>query len=172
MTPAQRADGPSACPGNSLHERGRVGGTAPPGTCSKPQSPSRAERRAKYLLLWRAAFERRKSKVALPGALHEQRVACASCAGRQVCRLRVDIPGAAGAVKRPGVPYAPSGETESKETGFPRAGQRTEAMTRDYTSVPQPEERREATRLEGRGQGASRKRTGRILRDARKGALL
>ena len=100
MTPAKRADGPSACPGNSLHERDRVGGTTPPGTCSKPKSHPRAERRRSTCFRGRVAFLRRKGRVAPPFALHEQRLPCAASTGCQVCRLRAGRPGAAGAVKR------------------------------------------------------------------------
>ena len=40
-----RADGPSACPGDSSLERASVSASGAPGACSKPQSPSRAGRR-------------------------------------------------------------------------------------------------------------------------------
>ena len=52
-TPATRADGPSAGPGDSSHERGASAVATNPGAGSKPQNPSRAERR-RILLPWRA----------------------------------------------------------------------------------------------------------------------
>ena len=96
----------------------------PPGTCSKPKSPSRAERR--------------RLPASVAGCLHgqprrcsyEQRLACASAQVAMCVTGCVDAHGAAGAVNRPCVPHAPSGETEAKKTGLPRAGQRTGVMTR------------------------------------------
>ena len=39
-TPVTRADGPSACPGDSSHERGASAQATTPGTWSKPRNPS------------------------------------------------------------------------------------------------------------------------------------
>jgi hypothetical protein len=101
----------------------------PSGTCSEPQSPSACGTQAKYLLPGRAVFERRKSKVAPPLLF--------TSSGCPVLRHRAPgVPIACrytwrrGRGETPGVPHAPEGEMRDKETGFPRAGQTTEAMMR------------------------------------------
>ena len=99
QTPATRADGSSACPGDSSHERGSVSASDAPGTRSRPQSPLRAERRRMRCV--RGCY--------LP---------CASAHGCHVVHPR----GAAGAVKRPVVPHAPSGEKEQRRDRPPQAG--------------------------------------------------
>ena len=99
QTPATRADGPSACPGDSSHERGSVSASDAPGTRSRPQSPLRAERRRMRCV----------------------RGCCLPCASAHGCHV-VHPRGAAGAVKRPVVPHAPSGEKEQTRDRPPRAG--------------------------------------------------
>ena len=105
----------------------------PPGTCSKPQSPSACGTQAKYLLPGRAAFLRRKGKVAPPFALNEQRLPCAVSTGCQVCRLRAGRPGAAGAVKRQAFRTPLRGRRKAGMTGGPQP-ERTGAMTCVWSS--------------------------------------
>ena len=103
QTPATRADGSSACPGDSSHERGSVSASDAPGTRSRPQSPLRAERRRN--LRPRPGSTQRVSNVGLdhrPGA--EANTARGMPASNTA--------GAAGAAFRPVVPHAPSGDEE------------------------------------------------------------
>ena len=96
----------------------------------------RAERRAQYLLLWPSCGSL---------AIWARRIVCSArthtpCTAK-VHGCHVFARGAAGAVKRSSVPHAPSGEMRDKKTGLSRAGQRTEAMTRDYTPPSCPRRR-------------------------------
>jgi hypothetical protein len=115
-----RADGPSACPGSSLHERDkRRHQRRLLGHVSKPQNPSRAERR--------------RCPASVAGCLHRQpgralfERTAALClealkgAGRHGCRPRFDSHGAAGAVKRLSVPHVPSWENGRETTEDRRA---------------------------------------------------
>ena len=121
--PATRADGPSACPGNSLHERGRVSRNDANRDMQQAAKSIRV-RNAGRSTCFRGGLPSRGVNRRWPGRL----LSGSGCpvpqgAGRRVCRLRVGIPGAAGAVKRPGVPHAPSGDKgKQKTTGRPPAG--------------------------------------------------
>ena len=114
MTPATRADGPSACPGNSLHERGSVG----------RNDANRDMQQAAKSIRVRNAGEVPASAGGLPFRGEKERwprrllsrAAAALCfgTGRRVCRLRAGTPGAAGAVKRQAFRTPLKGETETE----------------------------------------------------------
>ena len=105
----------------------------PPGTCSKPQSPSACGTQAQYLLPRRAAFEAKEGGPAV--CSHEQRLPCAPAQAPGVpvaCRHTWRR----GRGETPGVPHAPTGEMRKARgrPACPRAGQRTGAMTRVWSS--------------------------------------
>ena len=99
QTPAQRADGPSACPGDSSHERGRVGASDNPWDMQQAEKSIRVRNAGEDLL-------------PRPGSA--QRSSALGWATARVSRKRhagcphPNHAGAAGAVKRPVVPHAPT----------------------------------------------------------------
>ena len=113
-TPATRADGPSAGPGDSSHERGASAVATNPGTGSKPQNPSCAERR-RILLPWRA----RPGNGLGPGPYAACEAACGSpCVDCEKAYGRSHAnAGAAGAAIRPVVPHSPSGANGRQREG-------------------------------------------------------
>ena len=111
-TPATRADGPSAGPGDSSHERGASAVATNPGTGSKPQNPSCAERR-RILLPWWA----RPGNGLGPGPY----AACEAACGSPCVDCEKGIRALACKCGRRGRGYSPSrsaqplGATEGKE---------------------------------------------------------
>jgi hypothetical protein len=105
-----RADGPSACPGGSPFEPGGVSTKAAiPGDMQQAAKSIRVRNAGDFLLSWRAAFERRESKVAPPLLFQSSgwpvpRARAARCADSGIGR-----PGAAGAVNRPAFRTPPRG---------------------------------------------------------------
>ena len=118
QTPATRADGPSACPGDSSHERGRVGASDNPWDMQQAAKSIRVRNAGEDLLPrpgsaqrssalgWATARVPRKRRAGCPHPTHA---------------------GAAGAVKRPVVPHAPTGGRDEEKTG-----ERDEAWPRWY----------------------------------------
>ena len=136
---------PKCMSGRQLARTGPASAPAtPPGICSKPKSPSRAERR--------------RCPASVAGCLHRQpgralfERTAALClealkgAGRHGCRPRFDSHGAAGAVKRPVFRAPPWGKRtkDDRRPARPGAGQSNGAMTCVLTSNPHPEEARSA----------------------------
>ena len=113
LTPARRADGPSACPGGSPHEPGTCRQKRQfLGTCSKPRNPFACGTRA--LSRFRG---------------------CLFCRVPKAHGSHVLAHGAAGAVKRPVVPHAPSGGLRNRTTGAPWGRTKHGAMTCVRTPV-------------------------------------
>ena len=98
--PATRADGPSACPGDSSHERERVGSSDASWDMQQAAKSIRV-RNAGEVPASGAGCLSEAEKERWPRRLLS-RAAAALCFGTgcQVCRLRAGRPGAAGAVKR------------------------------------------------------------------------
>jgi hypothetical protein len=153
-TPAQRADGPSACPGDSSHERESGAKQRIPGH-QQAAKPIRVRNAGEVPAsgagcLREAKIERwpRRCFRAAAALCFKHRAPGVPIACRYTWRR--------GRGETPGVPHAPMGDTEKGMSGFPRAGQRTEAMMRDSTSNPHPEEARSAvSKDEGRELAAS-----------------
>ena len=150
QTPATRADGPSACPGDSSHERGRVGAS---------DNPWDMQQAAKSIRVRNAGED------LLPRPGSAQRSSALGWATARVPRKRhAGCPhpthaGAAGAVKRPVVPHAPTGEMRNRIDRQALGPDQTRGddarpdFGRDANSSldPHPEEACAAGRLEGRG---------------------
>ena len=106
QTPATRADGPSACPGDSSHERGRVGASDNPWDMQQAAKSIRV-RNAGEDLLPTARFSPTIFGVGLGHCPVPSRKRHAGCP-------HPNHAGAAGAVKRPVVPHAPTGEMRNR----------------------------------------------------------
>jgi hypothetical protein len=132
LTPARRADGPSACPGGSPHE---------PGTCrqkrqflgarSKPQSPSACGTQAKTAVRGRSGSRRTTARLrylAHAGTRVSFAKAAYGCSHANA--------GAAGAALRPVVPHAPTGQARTEMTGVPCGRSEHGAMTCVRTRSP------------------------------------
>ena len=113
--PAQRADGPSACPGNSLHERGRVGRNDAIRDMQQAAKSIRVRNAGEVPASGAGCLREAKIGGGPAVALIEQRLPCASSTGCRVCRLRVGTPGAAGAVKRPAFRTPPRGKRDRED---------------------------------------------------------
>jgi hypothetical protein len=59
-TPVTRADGPSACPGDSSHERESIGKSDASWDMQQAAKSIRVRNAGVFLLLWRAAFNSEK----------------------------------------------------------------------------------------------------------------
>ena len=101
QTPATRADGPSACPGDSSHERESVGGSDASWDMEQAEKSIRVRNAGRMRCVRGCLFCR---------VLRRTAATCFTARG------------AAGAVKRPVVPHAPKGEEDERETGEPCAG--------------------------------------------------
>ena len=115
QTPARRADGPSACPGDSSHERGRVGASDNPWDMQQAEKSIRV-RNAGEDLLPRPGSAQRSSALGWATARVPSRKRHAGCP-------HPNHAGAAGAVKRPVVPHAPTGKGTKRRPASPGAGQ-------------------------------------------------
>ena len=107
QTPARRADGPSACPGDSSHERGRVGASDNPWDMQQAEKSIRV-RNAGEDLLPRPGSAQRSSALGWTTARVPSRKRHAGCP-------HPNHAGAAGAVFRPVVPHAPTGKKEQED---------------------------------------------------------
>src|SRR5436190_24207687 len=129
--PVKRADGPSACPGNSLHERTSVGGTTPSGHAASRKVHPRAERRR---------FPASSAIPRLFGPL--DRVTREGTHRRPPVRggrsheLRSTARGAADAANRPAFRTPLRGEIGSKKTDAPWSRNKHGARTHVWTSNP------------------------------------
>ena len=117
QTPAQRADGPSACPGDSSHERGRVGASDNPWDMQQAEKSIRV-RNAGEDLLPRPGSAQRSSALGWTTARVPSRKRHAGCP-------HPNHAGAAGAGSRPAVPHAPTGKGTKRRPASPGAGRNT-----------------------------------------------
>ena len=119
QTPATRADGPSACPGDSSHERGRVSASDNPWDMQQAAKSIRV-RNAGEDLLPRPGSAQRSSAL---GWDH------CPCAAKAACGLPASKPcGRRGRGFSPSRSARPYGRRKATDDRQPQAGQRTGAM--------------------------------------------
>ena len=109
-TPATRADGPSACPGDSSHERGASA------VSDKPWGMQQAAKSIRVRNAGESASVAAGLELAGPGPHAACEAACGSpCAdAKRHTGARMQHAGAAGAAFRPVVPHAPRGQRKAK----------------------------------------------------------
>ena len=135
-TPATRADGPSAGPGDSSHERGASAVATNPGACSKPQI-HRVRNAGEYCFRGGLGLETGWAPTRMSPA-KRRAGARVSIAKKAYGRSHANA-GAAGAAIRPVVPHSPSGQRKAKRrqrpSGKPCAGSKS---GNDMACLPPP----------------------------------
>ena len=125
QTPATRADGPSACPGDSSFERGSVSASDANWDMQQAAKSSRVRNAGENCVRGGFSITGPRPASRCENGLRAARVPLVKTPhGSPYANA-----GAAGAAFHPVVPHAPSGNEEQRVTGEPRAGQRQGATT-------------------------------------------